>query len=111
MSASFANKVVLVTGASRGIGRAVALAFARDGAQLVLAARSAARLAEVETEVLDPGAAALSVPTDVSAPEAVGRGRCPSRRVLMSRHLPGPRHTSLVVVRAFVTGPGSPRTR
>ncbi|MFF4121715.1 SDR family NAD(P)-dependent oxidoreductase [Streptomyces sp. NPDC001714] len=47
MSVSFMNRVVLITGASRGIGRAVALAFAREGALLVLAARSAEGLAEV----------------------------------------------------------------
>ncbi|MGW5718708.1 SDR family oxidoreductase [Amycolatopsis sp. NPDC003865] len=71
MSRSFANKVVLITGASRGIGRAVTLAFAAEGARLVLAARSAGRLAEVEKEALALGADALSVPTDVSAPEEV----------------------------------------
>ena len=71
MSRPFANEVVLITGASRGIGRAVALAFAAEGAWLVLAARSAGRLAEVEKEVLALGAEALSVPTDVSAPEEV----------------------------------------
>lgn len=71
MNALFANKVVLVTGASRGIGRAVALAFAREGALLVLAARSVDRLAQVEKEVRDLGSEALSVPTDVTSPSAV----------------------------------------
>ncbi|MFB9660140.1 SDR family NAD(P)-dependent oxidoreductase [Glycomyces mayteni] len=71
MNTHFANKVVLVTGASRGIGRAVALAFAREGAQLVLAARSIDHLAQVENEVQELGAAALSVPTDVTDPDAV----------------------------------------
>ncbi|MGW1530029.1 SDR family NAD(P)-dependent oxidoreductase, partial [Streptomyces sp. NPDC002159] len=71
MSVSFVNKVVLVTGASRGIGRAVALAFARQGALLVLAARSAERLAQVEGEVRALGSEALSVPTDVTSPDEV----------------------------------------
>ncbi|MGW3447090.1 SDR family NAD(P)-dependent oxidoreductase [Streptomyces sp. NPDC001076] len=71
MSVSFMNRVVLITGASRGIGRAVALAFAREGALLVLAARSAEGLAEVEGEVRALGSEALSVPTDVTSPEAV----------------------------------------
>ncbi|MFE2598392.1 SDR family NAD(P)-dependent oxidoreductase [Streptomyces sp. NPDC059396] len=71
MNAYFANKVVLVTGASRGIGRAVALAFAGEGARLVLAARSADRLAQVENEVRDLGSEVLSVPTDVTSHDAV----------------------------------------
>jgi NADP-dependent 3-hydroxy acid dehydrogenase YdfG len=68
---SFENKVVLVTGASRGIGRDVALTFARDGARLILAARSAERLAQVQNEIRDLGADALSVPTDVTSIPAV----------------------------------------
>ncbi|CAK7285159.1 hypothetical protein SGPA1_31032 [Streptomyces misionensis JCM 4497] len=71
MSVSLVNRVVLITGASRGIGRAVALAFAREGARLVLAARSAEGLAGVEDEVRALGSEALSVPTDVTSPEAV----------------------------------------
>lgn len=67
----FENKVVLVTGASRGIGRDVALAFAREGARLVLAARSADRLAQVQNEIRDLGSDALSVPTDVTSAAAV----------------------------------------
>lgn len=71
MSTGSQNKVVLVTGASRGIGRDVALAFARDGARLILAARSADRLAQVENEIRALGADALSVPTDVTSAEDV----------------------------------------
>lgn len=71
MKKLFENKVVLVTGASRGIGRDVALAFGRQGAQLVLAARSAERLTNVQNEIHDLGSAAISVPTDVTSDEDV----------------------------------------
>lgn len=71
MNTKMNNKVVLVTGASRGIGRDVALAFASHGAKLVLAARSAERLAQVEKEIHDLGAEALSVPTDVTSQVSV----------------------------------------
>ncbi|MEU5381478.1 SDR family NAD(P)-dependent oxidoreductase, partial [Streptomyces sp. NPDC005968] len=47
------------------------MAFARQGALLVLAARSVERLAEVESEVRALGSDVLSVPTDVTSPEAV----------------------------------------
>jgi 3-oxoacyl-[acyl-carrier protein] reductase len=46
MAGAFQNKVVVVSGGSRGIGRAIAVAFAREGAQTVLAAANAANLAE-----------------------------------------------------------------
>ena len=71
MNRPFTNKVVLVTGASQGIGKAVALAFARQGASVIVAARSAERLDEVAKQIRDLGCEALSVPTDVTSPEAV----------------------------------------
>lgn len=58
--------VVVVMGASSGIGRATARTFARQGASLVLAARSAASLDEVAEECRHHGAQALAVPTDVA---------------------------------------------
>jgi NADP-dependent 3-hydroxy acid dehydrogenase YdfG len=67
----FKNQVVLITGASQGIGKAVAVAFARQGASVILAARSADHLDEVAQQIQNLGSEALSVPTDVTSPEAV----------------------------------------
>mgnify|MGYP003614949041 CR=1 FL=1 len=54
------NKIVFVTGASSGVGRACARAFAREGASLLLAARRAARLKELaESLAAEFGAAVL----------------------------------------------------
>jgi len=68
---SFKDKTVLVTGASSGIGREAALAFAGAGASVVLVARRPAALAKVATATRKLGASTLSVPTDVTKPEAV----------------------------------------
>ena len=68
--------VVVITGASSGIGRATAHAFARRGAAVVLAARREEMLREVERECVELGGAALAVPTDVTKEdevEALGR--------------------------------------
>ena len=63
--------VVIVTGASSGIGEAIALRLGRPGMTLVLAARRADKLADVVRRVERNGGAALAVPTDVCDPAGV----------------------------------------
>jgi NADP-dependent 3-hydroxy acid dehydrogenase YdfG len=59
------GQVAVVTGAGRGIGRAVATALARAGATVALAARSPAELETVAREIRETGGRAVVVPTDV----------------------------------------------
>ncbi len=65
------GKVAIVTGASRGLGRAMAVALAEAGADVALAARSKADLEETARQVEGQGRRALVVPTDVSVFTAV----------------------------------------
>ena len=65
------RQVVLVTGASQGIGAATARAFAAAGRSVVLAARNGDRLAEVVSSLGADGAACLPVATDVTDPDSV----------------------------------------
>lgn len=61
------DKVVVVTGASRGIGRAIATKMAADGAKVVVSARSADALDNLVSEIREQGGDAISVPTDISS--------------------------------------------
>jgi 3-oxoacyl-[acyl-carrier protein] reductase len=64
------QRVAIVTGASQGIGRATSIRLARDFSAIVLAARNAAALAEVDTAVKSVGAEPLICDLDLSKPEA-----------------------------------------
>jgi NAD(P)-dependent dehydrogenase (short-subunit alcohol dehydrogenase family) len=65
------GKVAVITGAGRGIGRTIALAFAKEGANLVLASRSKEALEETQAMVEDLGCKALVVPTDIRNEDSV----------------------------------------
>jgi NADP-dependent 3-hydroxy acid dehydrogenase YdfG len=67
----FDGKTIIVTGASSGIGRASALAFAREGATTVLASRSEDKLERVANEIRSFNPRVLAVPTDVSVREQI----------------------------------------
>jgi NAD(P)-dependent dehydrogenase (short-subunit alcohol dehydrogenase family) len=65
MAGRLAGKIALITGASRGIGAAVAERFAREGAHLVLAARTVGGLEETDDRVRTAGGSATLVPLDL----------------------------------------------
>ena len=65
------NKVALVTGASRGIGKAISIGLAQKGANLVLAARTIADLKETQVQVEKSGVKAVVVPTDVTSEQQI----------------------------------------
>lgn len=67
----FSGKVALVTGAAGGIGRATAVAFAREGARVAILDRTEDALSDTAAAVRETGAEALDIACDVSEPEQV----------------------------------------
>src|ERR1700738_981236 len=67
------GKVAIVTGGGGGIGRAIALRFASEGAAIVIAGPTAEKLASVKTEIGEAGGRALAVVSDVADEASVER--------------------------------------
>ncbi|HEV8192069.1 MAG TPA: SDR family NAD(P)-dependent oxidoreductase, partial [Ktedonobacterales bacterium] len=70
---SLVGKAALITGASRGLGRVITLALADAGADVVLIARDAERLARVAAEVQARGRRAVTIPADLVVMEELRR--------------------------------------
>jgi NAD(P)-dependent dehydrogenase (short-subunit alcohol dehydrogenase family) len=68
-SGTLANKVAIVTGASRGIGRAIAIRLAREGGKIVLAARDERALSKIVSEIVASGGAATLFAADLRSAE------------------------------------------
>ncbi len=72
MTGLLAGRAAIVTGASRGIGRAIAELFATEGAGVVLTARTAADLDVVVAAIKSAGGSAIAVPSDITAEDTAG---------------------------------------
>jgi NAD(P)-dependent dehydrogenase (short-subunit alcohol dehydrogenase family) len=94
------NKVAVITGGARGIGRVIALACAQEGADIVLAARSLAALRETQAEIEALGRKALAVPTDITREESV--------RNLAEQALAHFGRVDILINNSGITGPTAP---
>jgi NAD(P)-dependent dehydrogenase (short-subunit alcohol dehydrogenase family) len=91
-----AGKVAVVTGGGRGIGRALAIGFAAEGARVAVASRTQSELAETARRVRDAGGEALDVVCDVTDEDQV--------RALIERTLEGWGRLDVLVNNAGVSG-------
>ena len=91
------NRIALVTGAAKGMGRDICLTLAREGAHLALAARDVPPLEKLKDEIEARGRRTLVVPTDVTDEAAVER--------MVARTLEAFGHIDILVNAAGVTGP------
>jgi NAD(P)-dependent dehydrogenase (short-subunit alcohol dehydrogenase family) len=73
MSGRLQDRIAVITGASRGIGRAVALGFAAEGAHVILVSRTVGGLEEVDDEIRKVGGKATLVPLDLTDFDAIDR--------------------------------------
>jgi len=97
MTGVLSGKVAIVTGGGRGIGWAIALAYAREGAAIVVAARTQSEIGATAREIETSGGRALAVQTDVSQAQDV------ERMVAIAQETFG--HVDILVSNAGVAGP------
>src|ERR1700729_1388283 len=100
MTLPLASRIALVTGASRGIGYATALALAKAGAHIVAVARTQAGLEELDDEIRKVGSSATLVPLNLTDFEGIAR----LGAALHERH----GKLDILVGNAGVAGPSSP---
>ncbi|WP_017653862.1 SDR family oxidoreductase [Fortiea contorta] len=62
------NQVVIITGASRGLGRATALLFGKEGAHIIAASRSSSEIEQIAQQIRDAGGSAQAIPADITDP-------------------------------------------
>src|ERR1051326_3210278 len=82
MERRFAGHVALVTGGSRGLGRAIALSLAAEGADVAVLARDRTPLEDVAAAVRDLGRSAIGLPCDLADGQAIARAFATAHDVL-----------------------------